>query len=45
MPELSSGHVFMSYSRRDDAVMRRIVMFLRQQGINVWVTPVQEAVL
>jgi formylglycine-generating enzyme required for sulfatase activity len=37
MPELSTGHVFMSYSRRDDAVMRRIVTFLRQQGIKVWV--------
>ena len=37
MPQLSSGHVFMSYSRRDDVVMRRIVMFLRQQGIKVWV--------
>jgi len=37
MPELSTGHVFMSYSRRDDAVMRRIVVFLRSQGIKVWV--------
>ncbi len=37
MPELSTGHVFMSYSRRDDAVMRRIVIFLRSQGIKVWV--------
>jgi formylglycine-generating enzyme required for sulfatase activity len=37
MPDLLSGHVFMSYSRRDDAVMRRMVAFLRQQGINVWV--------
>jgi len=27
----------MSYSRRDDAVMRRIVAFLREQGIKVWV--------
>jgi Tol biopolymer transport system component len=27
----------MSYSRRDEAVMQRIVRFLRKQGINVWV--------
>src|SRR3990172_377152 len=27
----------MSYSRRDEAVMRRIATFLRKQGINVWV--------
>jgi hypothetical protein len=27
----------MSYSRRDEAVMRRIATFLREQGINVWV--------
>ncbi len=33
----SPKHVFMSYSRRDEAVMRRIVKFLRKQGINVWV--------
>ena len=37
MPELSTGHVFMSYSRRDDEVMRRIVTYLRNQGIKVWV--------
>jgi len=37
MPELSTRHVFMSYSRRDDVVMRRIVIFLRSQGIKVWV--------
>ena len=37
MLKLSTGHVFMSYSRRDDAVMRRIVIFLRNQGIKVWV--------
>jgi hypothetical protein len=30
-------HVFMSYSRRDEAVMRRVVTFLREQSINVWV--------
>jgi hypothetical protein len=27
----------MSYSRRDEAVMRRVAAFLRKQGINVWV--------
>lgn len=37
MPSLSTDYVFMSYSRRDDAVMRRIVAFLREQGIKVWV--------
>ena len=31
-----AGQVFISYSRRDDAVMRRIVAFLRGEGINVW---------
>jgi len=30
-------HVFISYSRRDEAVMRRVVEFLRKQGITVWV--------
>ena len=42
---------FMSYSRRDEVVMRRIAMFLRDKGINVWVdneklvpgTPIWEA--
>jgi hypothetical protein len=51
MPQSSTGHVFMSYSRKDDSVMWRIVEFLRQQGIKVWVdneklvpgTPVWEA--
>ena len=37
MQSLSTDYVFMSYSRRDDAVMRRIVAFLREQGIKVWV--------
>ena len=27
----------MSYSRRDEAVMRRVADFLRKQGVNVWV--------
>ena len=47
----SPKHVFMSYSRRDEAVMRRVTGFLRKQGINVWVdneklvpgTPIWEA--
>ncbi|MBT3313353.1 MAG: toll/interleukin-1 receptor domain-containing protein [Anaerolineae bacterium] len=30
-------HIFVSYSRRDDAVMRRIVTFLRGKGFGVWV--------
>ena len=30
-------HVFMSYSRRDDAVMRRVAEYLRSQDIKVWV--------
>lgn len=33
----SPKYVFISYSRRDEVVMRRITMFLREQGINVWV--------
>jgi hypothetical protein len=37
MAQLSIGHVFMSYSRRDEETMRRIVTFLRNQGIKVWV--------
>ena len=37
MAQLSTGHVFMSYSRRDEETMRRIVAFLRNQGIKVWV--------
>ena len=37
MAESTVGHVFISYSRRDEAVMRRIATFLRDQGINVWV--------
>ena len=32
----SPKHVFMSYSRRDDTVMRRVLDDLRKQGINVW---------
>jgi hypothetical protein len=45
------GHVFMSYSRTDEEVMRRIASFLRNQRIKVWVdneelepgTPIWEA--
>ena len=37
MSVLSTGHVFISYSRRDHDVMWRIVRFLREQGIKVWV--------
>ena len=33
----SPKHVFMSYSRKDETVMRRVTEFLRRQGINVWV--------
>ena len=51
MAQASASHVFMSYSRRDEAVMRRVAAFLRKQGINVWVdneklvpgTPIWEA--
>ncbi|HLO33680.1 MAG TPA: HEAT repeat domain-containing protein [Anaerolineales bacterium] len=32
-----TGHVFMSYSRKDEEVMRLIAKFLRAQGIKVWV--------
>lgn len=50
MPE-RSGHVFMSYSRKDEEVMRRVAKFLRGQGMMVWVdneklvpgTPIWEA--
>lgn len=37
MAHLSTGQVFMSYSRRDEAVMRRVTDFLRGQGIKIWV--------
>jgi hypothetical protein len=38
MPQLKTDHVFISYSRRDDVVIRRIVKYLRGQGIKVWWT-------
>jgi HEAT repeat protein len=31
------GYVFMSYSRKDEEIMRMIAKFLRAQGIKVWV--------
>lgn len=37
MSVVPSGHVFISYSRRDREVMWRIVRFLREAGLNVWV--------
>lgn len=37
MPGAQTGHIFISYSRRDEVVMRRIVKYLREQGINAWV--------
>ena len=37
MAQTTLGHVFMSYSRRDNEVMWRIVRFLRGKGIKVWV--------
>jgi CheY-like chemotaxis protein len=51
MAQALVSHVFMSYSRKDEEVMRRITTFLRQEGIRVWVdneklipgTPIWEA--
>ncbi len=37
MPQSSAIQVFMSYSRKDNVVMRRVVTFLRNKGIKVWV--------
>lgn len=37
MTQVSTGHVFLSYSRRDELLMRRIVLFLRGKGLKVWV--------
>ena len=36
MIPVSPKHVFMSYSRRDQAVMERVLKYLRKQGIKVW---------
>ena len=49
----STQQIFISYSRRDDAIMQRTVAFLREQGFDVWVdneqltpgTPIWEAEL
>jgi len=37
MTTLPAEPIFVSYSRRDDEVMRRIAFFLRDQGFKVWV--------
>jgi len=37
MAKTPDNHVFISYSRRDDAVMHRMVKHLRKQGIKAWV--------
>jgi hypothetical protein len=37
LPQTSAGHVFISYSRQDKAVMDRIAELLQERGINVWV--------
>lgn len=37
MSQISTGTVFISYSRRDEAITRRIVAYLRKKGIKVWV--------
>jgi hypothetical protein len=37
MPGLPTGPVFISYSRKDQDVMRRIVRYLGERGIKVWV--------
>ena len=34
---LPTDHIFISYSRRDDEIMRRVAFFLRDQGFKVWV--------
>lgn len=34
---LPTEHIFISYSRRDNEVMRRVAFFLRDQGFKVWV--------
>lgn len=37
MPGLPAEPIFISYSRRDDEVMRRVAFHLRDQGFKVWV--------
>jgi hypothetical protein len=36
-PEYPAQYIFMSYSRRDETIQKRIVTYLRKQGINIWV--------
>jgi len=37
MTTLPAEPIFVSYSRRDDEIMRRIAFYLRDQGFKVWV--------
>lgn len=37
MAQSSAGHVFISYSREDKAVMQRVAKYLQERGIPVWV--------
>ena len=32
-----AGHVFISYSRQDQAYVQRLVSFLRSRGLTVWI--------
>jgi len=36
LPQSNNGPVFISYGREDDSVVRRIVKYLRENGITVW---------
>lgn len=37
MAQTSVGHVFISYSRKDEAVIKRIAKLLRRRGVDIWV--------
>jgi len=37
MPQSTTGHVFISYSRKDANAMKRVVSHLREQKIKAWV--------
>lgn len=37
MSESTTGHVFISYSRKDDPLMRKIAFHLRDKGFKIWV--------
>jgi TIR domain len=37
MPQPINSHIFISYSRKDEEVMRRVVAFLRTKELKVWV--------